>query len=236
MQTGIQDLGDSVWTLLAGITPMFSTTVLKIIGFASIIITGWFIVRLVEKGIGAVSQKVKSEDLNIRAGFDKLFGKLGVKTDSTGFIALILLVAFLNAVGLPIVSDLSLQLLLWLPDLAAALVILVIGGLASGALSHLVRDATSKAELGNPALLATITKGAVWTYAIVIAVNLIEIPTALTPMLFMVMVGATVLAISSAFKFFGHRTIAQLMRHFYEKGKQAVPKMKEAAQHLKKQT
>jgi len=52
-----------------------------------------------------------------------------------------------------------------------ALVVLVIAGLAANALSSLVRGATAEAGLGNPDLLATISRVAIWAFGIVIAVN-----------------------------------------------------------------
>jgi hypothetical protein len=71
------------------------------------------------------------------------------------------------------------QLLLWLPNLVVAFLVLVINGLAANALARLVRGATAESALGNPDLLATLARVAVWAFAIVIAVNRIGIATAL---------------------------------------------------------
>ncbi len=67
---------------------------------------------------------------------------------------LIVLVVAFDALGLPTVSQVLEQLLLWLPNLVVALVVLVLGGLAANWLHGLVRGATAEAGLGNPDVLA----------------------------------------------------------------------------------
>jgi hypothetical protein len=64
--------------------------------------------------------------------------------------------------GLPAVSDVLLQLLLWLPNLAVAMVVLVIGELAATALSKLVRAATSQAGFSKPGAPAKVALVADW--------------------------------------------------------------------------
>jgi flagellar biosynthesis protein FliQ len=98
-----------------------------------------------------------------RSGFGGFVANTGVMTDPTGFVALIakwfirliaLVVAF-DVLGLPAVSDVSRQLLLWLPNVVVAVAVHIIGGLAANALAGLVRGATANADLGNPDLLQT---------------------------------------------------------------------------------
>ena len=115
------------------------------------------------------------------------------------FIRLITLVVAFDALGLPAVSDVLRQLLLWIPNVVVGILVLVIGGLAANALSNLVRGATAHAGLGNPNLLANIAKIAVWGFAIVVAVNQIGIAQTLVNTLFMAVVGAIALALGLAF-------------------------------------
>src|SRR2546422_877829 len=87
-----------------------------------------------------------------------------------------------------------------IPKLIGFLVIvLVIGGIAANALARLVRGATAGAELGNPDLLATIARVAVWAFAIVIALNQIGVAATLVNTLFIAFVGALALAFGLAF-------------------------------------
>lgn len=179
MQTGIRNWGEALMTSLAGAMTMFLAAIPKIIGFLVIIIVGWLIAGLVAKAVAALLRTVHFNDLAKRSGFADFVSSMGVKTDSAGFLALVtkwfvrlvVLVAAFDALGLPAVSDVLRQFLLWLPNLVVGLVVLVIGGLAAGALASLVRGAAARAGLGNPDVLATIARVAVWAFAIVVAVK-----------------------------------------------------------------
>ncbi len=77
---------------------------------------------------------------------------MGIRQDAAGviadvarwFVRLIVLISAFDALGLPAVSQVLQQLLLWLPNLVVALVVLVLAGLAANALASLVRGATGK--------------------------------------------------------------------------------------------
>ena len=166
---------------------------------------------------------------------------MGVKTDSAGFLALVtkwfvrlvVLVAAFDALGLPAVSDVLRQFLLWLPNLVVGLVVLVIGGLAAGALASLVRGAAARAGLGNPDVLATIARVAVWAFAIVVAVNQIGIATTLVNTLLSATLGAVALAAGLAFGLGGRDTAGEIVRNWHRKSQEAAPKIKEAAREVK---
>jgi len=133
------------------------------------------------------------------------------------FIRLIALVVAFDALGLPAVSDVLRQLLLWLPNVVVALVVLVIGGLAARGLSNLVRGAAAEGGLGNVNFLAKIASALVWAFAIVVAVNQIGIATTLVNTLFMAFVGALALGIGLAFGLGGRETAQEILRNWYAK-------------------
>jgi len=88
--------------------------------------------------------------------------------------------------------------------------------LAANALAGLVRGATAESGLGNPDLLATIARVAVWALAIVIAVNQIGIATTIVNTLFMATVGAVAVAFALAFGLGGRETAGEIVRGWYE--------------------
>jgi len=229
METVVRDLGHADLASLAEAVPMFVAAIPKIIGFAVILIVGWFIAGLVEKSVGALLRTGKLKDLTARSRVGDFFGKIGVKAEAAGFFALIVLVAAFSAIGLPAVSDVVRQLLSGLSNMAVALVVLVIGGLAAGALSSLVRGAASSAKLDNPNLLAKITNVMIRVFAIVTAINQIEIVTTLPDALTLAPVGAVTLALGLTFGSTGRVTAAQVVRNWYEKGKQVIPVIMRAA-------
>jgi hypothetical protein len=194
--------------------------------------------------VATLLRAIKFNDLARRAGLSDLVQNMGVNSDAAGFLAnlakwfvrLIVLVTAFDALGLPAVSQVLQQLLLWLPDLVVALVVLVIGGLAANALASLVRGATAESGLGNPNLLASIARVAVWAFAIVVAVNQIGVAATLVNTLFMANVGALALALGLAFGLGGRETAADMVRDWYAPGRQAAPQVAEAAEAAQQRT
>src|SRR5690349_23321046 len=172
MPTAISDWSSAMMTSLAAALAMFLSAIPKIIGFVVILVVAWLLSALVEKGVAALLRAVRFNDLAQRSGLQDFVAKSGSSTDASGaigliakwFIRLIGMVVAFDALGLPAVSDVLRQLLLWLPNLAVAVVVLIVGGLAANALAGLIRGATAEAELGNPDLLATIARVAVWAF------------------------------------------------------------------------
>lgn len=228
MQAQITEWSAALMTSMAAAMAMFFSAIPKILGFLVIVIVGWLIASLVEKGVAALLRAVKFNDLAQRSGLADFVAKMGTQTDSAGmigmivkwFIRLIALVVAFDALGLPAVSEVLRQLLLWLPNVVVAIVVLVIGGLAARALSNLVRGATAEAGMGNPNLLARIASVMIWGFAIVVAVNQIGVATELVNTLFMAFVGAIALGAALAFGLGGRDTAGEILRNWYSKAQQ----------------
>ncbi|RJG03437.1 mechanosensitive ion channel family protein [Noviherbaspirillum sedimenti] len=228
MQSQITEWSAALMTSLAAAMALFFSGIPKILGFAIIVVVGWVISSLVVKALAAVLRTIKFNELAQRSGFAGFVRKTGSNTDSAGmiglvvkwFIRLVTLVVAFDALGLPAVSDVLRQLLLWLPNVVVALVVLVIAGLAANALSNVVRGAAAEGGLKNPDLLAKVAAGLVWAFGIVVAVNQIGIATTLVNTLFMAVMGALALALGLSFGLGGRDTAAQIVRNWYGRGRQ----------------
>src|ERR671932_329415 len=239
----VTDWGVAVMTSLTSALALLLSAIPKVLGFVVILVIGWLIASALAKVVSSVLRAVKFNDLAQRAGLTGFVQKMGLQTDAAGFLALIakwfvrliVLVTAFDVLGLPAVSQVLQQLLLWLPNLVVAIIALVIGGLAANALARLVRGATAEAGLGNPDLLATIARVAVWAFAVVVAVNQIGIATTLINTLFMAVVGAVALALGLAFGLGGRETAAQIVRDWYQGSQQAAPKVAQSADAAQQQ-
>jgi Conserved TM helix len=241
--TPVTNWGEALMTSLASGLIVLFAAIPRIIGFLVILIIGWLIAAAIAAVVAAILRTVKFNDVARRSGFSGFVEKMGIKKDASGFLAdiakwfvrLIVLVTAFDALGLPAVSQVLQQFLLWLPNLVVAMVILVLAGLAATALAKLVWGATAEAGLGNPDLLATIAKVAVWGFAIVIAVNQIGVATALVNTLFMGLVGALALALGLAFGLGGRETAGQIVASWYQKSEHTAPKLGQAAESAQRQ-
>jgi hypothetical protein len=219
---------------------MFMEAIPKVIGFLVILIIGWLIAAALARVVSTLLRTVRFNDLAHRAGLSGFVQQLGLRTDAAGFVArtaawfvrLIVLVTAFDALGLPAVSQVLQQLLLWLPNLVVAIIALVIGGLAANALGRLVRGATAESGLGNPDLLASLARMAVWAFAIVVAVNQLGIATSLVNTLLMATVGAIALALGLAFGLGGRETAALIVRNWYERSQRATPRFERPTSDL----
>lgn len=237
MQSQISDWGQALMASLAGALAMFFGAIPKVLGFIVILVVGWLIASLIAKAVVALLRAVNFNALADRSGFTEFVRKSGTGTDASGmiggiskwFVRLIALVVAFDALGLPAVSEVLQQLLLWLPNLVVALVALVIGGIAASALSRLVRGAAAEGGLGNPDLLARIASVAVWAFAIVVAVNQIGVATTLVHTLFTATIGAVALALGLAFGLGARDTAGEIVRNWYLKSREKAPQIEETA-------
>ena len=239
----IQDTGDALRASLAGALNTFLSIIPRIIGFAVVLIVGWIVASLLGRGVEALLNAVRFNDLARRSGFADFVHQMGVKDDSAGviagivkwFVRLITLVVAFDTLGLPAVSGVLQQLLLWLPNLVVALVVLVIGGLAAKALAQLVRGATAEAGFSNPDVLATVARVAVWGFSIVVAVNQLGIATTLINTLLIGFVGAFSIAFGLAFGLGGRDRAGQLLDTWSRRAVRAGPKLEQAANAVREQ-
>jgi hypothetical protein len=239
----IRDWSDAITNSMAQALSLLLAAIPRIIGFIIVVAIGWFIAALIARGVSALLRSIRFNDMADRSGFAGFVANTGVETDSSGFVAeiakwfvrLITLVVGFDALGLPAVSDVLRQLLLWLPNLVVAIAVLIFGGLAANWLAGLVRGATAKADLGNPDLLAAIARVAVWAFAIVIAVNQVGIARDLVNILFMAIVGAVALALGLAFGIGGRDTAAEVVRNWYDRSRGLAPKAGEAAEQVRRE-
>ncbi len=234
----ITDWGTAVMTALAGALAMFMAAIPRIIGFLVILIVGWYLASAIAAAVGGFLRLVRFEDLAQRSGLSGFVRNMGVQRDATWVVAqatkwflrlIVLLVAF-DVLGLPAVSQVLGDLLLWLPNLVVALVVLVIAGLIATAAYSLVRGATAQAGFADPELWGNLARVAVWGFGIIVAVNQIGIAATLVNTLFIAIVGALALAIGLAFGLGGRETAARIVQDWYETGRKAAPKARRAAE------
>jgi hypothetical protein len=239
----ITDWGQAIMTSTAAALALFLGAIPKVLGFLVILLVGWMIASAISGIFAGVLRSIRFNDMAQRSGISGFVHNMGVQTDPAGFVAtltkwfvrLVVLVVAFDALGLPAVSQVLQQLLMWLPNLVVALVVLVIGGLAANALSGLVRGATASSGLGSPDFLANLTRIAVMAFAIVIAVNQIGIASTLVNTLFMGFVGALALALGLSFGLGGRDTASHIVRGWYEQGRSQAPRIARAGESMERQ-
>jgi len=226
-------------TLIASFRDAFSmilSAIPRILGFILIVAIGWFVSSLLARAVLGLLRAIRFDELMQRSGLADFMNKMGTGTDSAGIIAglvkwlvriVVLLVAF-DVLGLPAVSDVMRQLLLWLPNLVVAIFVLFIGGIAARALGNIVRGATAEAGFTNPETLSNVVRTTVWAFAIVVAINQLGIATNLINTLFTGLVAALAIAFGLSFGLGGRDLASRSLENWYDQAQEVRPGRKRA--------
>lgn len=232
----VTNWSEALLASLTGAASLFFAAVPRLIGFTMILIAGWIVAALIEKAVVTVLRAMHFNGFAERAGMAGFLQKSNVDSDAAGtigviarwFVRLIALVVAFDALGLVAVSDILRQLLMWLPNLVVALVVLGVGGLAANASGKLVQGAAAKGGLARPALLASVARYAVWTCAVMVAINQLGIATTLINILLMAVAGAVALALGLSFGLGGRETAATIVRQWYQRQQAGGPQLRHA--------
>jgi Conserved TM helix len=212
----------------------------RLLGFVLVLAVGWVLSYLLGRGVTAVLHAIRFDDLARRSGLTGLAERLGIQAEGTKIVTvlaqwavrLITLVVAFDLLDLPAIAVILQRLLLWLPNLAVAIVVLLLGGLAANALAGLVRRSAQGARIGSPDLLATVTQVTVWVFAVVIAVGQLGIARTVVNAVVIGLVGAVALASGLAFGLGGRDRAARLLDRWAEPPYRAPPRAEPSSDQM----
>jgi hypothetical protein len=203
----VTDWGTSIITSFTTAMALVFAFIPKLLGFLIILLIGWIIAGLLEKGVTWLLRKVGFDKIADRIGLSGLQQQMGLKMDAAGllgkivfwFVFLIFLVPAVDALGLTAISTLLGQVIGYIPNVFVALVVLFLGTLAATVVADLVRGATAKTGVGNPNIFANIARYAILGFVALIALEQLQIAPALIQILFTAIIGSLALAFGLAF-------------------------------------
>ena len=192
------DWTSALQSALTTLLDKISTILPNIIGALIILVIGSIIAMLLGGIVGSGVKKLKidmalektvlypvSENLGIKINIARLFNEL-VKW----FILIIVFIAAADVANLTQVTDFFNEVLLYLPNVFVAVIILLVASLLATFVSNLITT-SFKDELGY---LSGLAKFAIFTFAILAAMNQLQISRPLVEILFTGIVATGVLA------------------------------------------
>ena len=225
-----------VTTVVTGAWNAFATKITaflpELIGAIIIFVVGWIIARLVKLATEKLLNLVRFNKATEKTGVNK-FLKKGeiVKTPSEilgtlvyWFIMILVLIASLDALGLPIVSDMLNSIFLYIPNVVAAIIVLVLGFLMGSLLAAVVRTAASNAGLKNAEGLGKLALYAIVFFSGAIALIQLGIGEEIVASAFGIALGAFALAMAIAFGLGGKDVAAEYLKRWLEEKKIAAKK------------
>jgi len=239
----ISNWGDAIFLAISNALNTFLAAIPQVIGALLIILIGWIIAGFVARIVTGLLR---------RAGADRLFAKHGAAvygdrtteyrpSDVVGELAkwvirIVFLVAAANVLGMPEVSNLLNQVLLWIPNLVVAAVILLVAPIIGRFVRGAIEVGAGEMGFSNAPLLGRLAEIAIIAFAVVIAVNQIGIAATLVNTLFLGLVGAVALAFGLAFGLGGRDVAAEITRDWYTSSQSAAQRIQGDARTSKPRT
>lgn len=218
-ETNLANWSDAVSASFNGILIRLANFIPDLIGAVLVLIFGWLLALLLEQIVERVLRAVGIARLFERARIEDLIRRTGSSRDTVGLIGglvkwIVYIATFLAAaeiLGLDAVSDFLNQILVYMPDVVAAVAIVLIGGILAQFLSEVVRGAVSAASLGYAGFLAGLTRWSIWVFAVLAALYQLGVASGIIQTLITGLVAALALASGLAFGLGGQKTAAEIL-------------------------
>jgi small-conductance mechanosensitive channel len=204
---------------------VFLSYIPQLIGAIVILIVGYIVAKVLQAVVGRVLQAIGFDGWMERGGIKQFFDR--AETNQTPhsilgklvfwFVFIIAITMAADALGIPQVSAVLGQLIAYIPNIIAAILILILAALLANFLSGVVRGATGSGLLGS------IARYAVIVYAIFAAITQLGIAVELTAPTFLIVLGAVALAAAIAFGIGGREVAGDIIEKAYNRGQEEAP-------------
>lgn len=234
---GITDWGEAIFVSLSNALYGLLAAIPLLIGAALILIIGWIISNVLARVVQEVLERVGADRLfaqhagNVYGSRSQALQPSKVAAEIVRWVVrFVFLVAAANALGMPQVSLLLNQVLLWIPNLIVAALILLIAPLIGRFVRNVIEVGAGQMGFSNASLLGRLAEVAVIAFAVLIAINQIGIAADLINILFVGIVAALALAFGLAFGLGGRDVAAQLTQQWYQASQNAAQKVRAASE------
>lgn len=172
-----------------------------------ILIIGWIVSGLIKALVVRILRAIKVDVLSERIELDNIFAKGGIKYSLSELIGVViywlaLLVTFvvaISSIGLTIAADLLSRIVLYVPNIIAAIFILILGMFVGSLLKNIVQTMTVNAGVTESKLLGKIVEAVIMIFVIIIALEQLEIGAKTLHLALSMLLGALGLGAALAF-------------------------------------
>jgi hypothetical protein len=193
----------------------------------AVLIAGWLVAKLarfaVTRGLRAINFNVLTE----RAGIDGFLQQGGLRSDTSGILALLvywvaILAAFLiafDSVGLTYIVDLLGRVVLFVPRVIVALLIVTFGAYFARFVANAVITYCKNVGIQDAPLLGTLAQYGVMAFVVLIALEQVAVGGDIIRESFLVILAGIVLALALAFGLGGKDWAADRLERWWPRQK-----------------
>lgn len=188
----------------------------QLIGALLILLIGWLVAKAIDKLVTTLLQKVHFDQTMDRANINGFLQRTGTGLTASSllgkivfwFVFIITLTMFASALGVPQISGFLNQMVGYIPNVFAAILIIFLATLLGRFLSGVVRG------VSNSDGLAKLTYWVILIYAIFMALMQLHIAQQLTGPTFLIILGGISLALGLAFGLGGRDQAREVIDRF----------------------
>src|ERR671933_1674250 len=216
----MQSQSEGMFQPLQNALSTFLSYIPQLIGALIILIVGYIVAKVLQAVVGRVLQGIGFDGWMERGGIKQFFDR--AETNQTPhsilgklvfwFVFIIALTMAADALGIPQVSAVLGQLIAYIPNIIAAILILILAALLANFLAGIVRGATGSD------ILASIAQYAIIVYAVFAALTQLGVAVQLTANTFLILLGAVALAAAIAFGIGGREVAREVIERAYNRG------------------
>lgn len=203
--------------MTAGLSQFFNA-VPYIIGALLILVIGWIVAGWVGTIITKVAHAIKVDEVGDKVGINQFLKKSGTPLRASGIfgeivkwvIRLVFVEMAAAQLGMAQVTAVINQILGFIPNVVVAILILGVGAFLGQMLGGLARGFFSESKVGNPELMARLVNIAILAFAVIAALNQLQIAAIVVNTLYIGLVAAVAIACGLAFGLGGRDTAARL--------------------------
>jgi len=204
LNTWGQVLNTSFQNLWAGVVMFIPNLIVALV----ILAIGWAIGAAIGKAIAHLIKAIKFDEALRKAGFEDFVKRSGLNLNSGRFlgslvkyfIIVVFLIASFDVLGLNQVTAFLQQVVIgYLPQLIIAVLILLVGAVVGDVLGRIVVASARTADISQANFLGTVSRWAVWIFAILVSLSQMGIAGAFIQTLFTGFVVAVSLALGLSF-------------------------------------
>ena len=158
-----------------------------IAGAIVILVVGWLIAKLIEAVVVRLLKAARLDAGSDKVGITNVLAQGDIKMSLSELVGaivywliiLVVLATTLDALNLKIASELVSKLVGYVPNILASVFILILGSFLANFVATIVRTSTSNAGIKNAKMLSQITQILIIIFAVIVAVEQLQIATTL---------------------------------------------------------
>jgi hypothetical protein len=221
---GVQTWGEAITISLLNLSERFFNFFPTLLGAILVFVAGWIIAVTIGKVIEKSLKTARLDKAMEKMGFGKKMNDVGVHytiSEFVGglvkwFLVLVFLMAATDILNLAQVTNFLNSIILYVPNVAVAVIILAVVFLVGNFVYGVVKGSTRAAGVMSATLLATISKWAIVIFGIFAALIQLGVASTLVSTIFIGIVAMLALAGGLAFGLGGRDEAAMILKKLRE--------------------